>query len=157
MTNEPLDFRLLALFLADHAEVVNGKVYVNGGFFNRVQFPAYPQAVPAMSLVAVVEVPFSRYLAEHKFAVGLVDQDDQPLPFRVEGMFRVGIPADLEFGDPSVISLAVPVFGLVLPRPGDYCFTFSIDGDPKGRWSFRAVQIGIPLQFQLAPPPPEPE
>ena len=31
-----------AFFVADHADVVGGKVYVNGGFWSRLQFPSYP-------------------------------------------------------------------------------------------------------------------
>jgi hypothetical protein len=151
---EPLGFRLLALFLADHADAVNGKVYVNGGFFNRLMFPMYPQAVPAMSLVAVCEVPFARYLSEHQFTVELVDQDGHPSSFKAQGSFRVGVSAEMEFGDPTVMPIAVPIYGLVLDRPGDYCFTFSIDGDELGRWSFRAMQVDL---SQLRPPPPEAE
>ncbi len=64
-------FRVLAFCPADHAEVVNGKLYVHGGFWGRLNFSMFPQVLPAVSLVAVLEVPFSAYHAEHKLALGL--------------------------------------------------------------------------------------
>ena len=51
-----MDFKALALFTADHAAVENGKVYVNGGFWDVLNQPSYPAQV-SISLVAVISVP----------------------------------------------------------------------------------------------------
>jgi len=45
-----------AFFTADHAEALNGKVYLNGGFWNRLNYPQHPAVIPTMALVAVVSV-----------------------------------------------------------------------------------------------------
>jgi hypothetical protein len=152
-----LDFKMLAFFLADHAEALNGKLYVNGGFFNRVRFPMYPAALPPIAIAVVLEVPFGKYQSEHVMVVGLEDQDGEPLPFKVEARFRVGAAAEMHYGDPTVMPLAMPVYGLVLQRPGDYCFTAAVNGDELGRWPFRAEQVVVPMQFNLGPPPPQSE
>ncbi len=52
----PMDFEALALFTADHATVENGKVYVNGGFWDTIFQPSFP-ALVSVALVAVIKVP----------------------------------------------------------------------------------------------------
>lgn len=151
------DFRLLAFFPCDHASAENGKVYVNGGFWSRLNFPAYPQVVPAIALVAVVEVPFARYHAEHEFAIGMIDPDGNALPLDIRGKFRVGAGPDMEYGDPTVMPITVPIHNLVLERAGDYSFSFAVDGAELGRYSVRAVQVPVALQFNLSPPPRPPQ
>ena len=143
-------FGLVALFAADHAEAVNGKVYVNGGFWNRLSYPQYPAVVATMSLVAVVEIPFHEYQEDHGFALSMVDADGNTLPLKVEGQFRVGASPDLRRGDPTLMPLAVPITGLRIEKPGDYSFTLAIDGGELGRYQIRATQIATPLQFELA-------
>lgn len=106
-----------------------------------------------MALVAVLEVPFVHYQAEHMFWMGMEDPDRSPLPFRAEGQFRVGAAPHLEYGDPTLMPIAVPVQNLLLERPGRYSFTFGIDRDRElGRYEIRALQIAIPLQFDFRPP-----
>ncbi len=149
-----LDFKLLAFFPSDHATVENGKLYVHGGYWSRLNFPRYPQVVPAIALVAVLEVPFARYHAEHGFTIRMKDPDGKMLPLDIGGTFRVGAGPDMEYGDPTVMPITVPVYNLVLDRAGDYSFTFTLDGKELGRYPIRAVQVPVPLQFNLAPPPP---
>ena len=84
------DFKVIAFFAADHAAVADGKVYVNGGFFSRLNFPTYPAVVPSVTLVAVLEVPFHAYHEDHTVGMGLEDADGEALPLKVEGQFRVG-------------------------------------------------------------------
>ena len=149
-------FRVLAFCPADHAEVVNGKLYMNGGFWGRLNFPLFPQMLPPMSLVAVLEVPFSAYHAEHTLALAVEDADGKPLPMHVDATFRVGADAQMQYGDPTVMPLAVPVTNLVIPAPGDYRFTLTVDGELLERYSIRAQQVAVPVQLNV-PPPPESE
>ena len=146
-------FRVLAFCPADHAEVVNGKLYVHGGFWGRLNFPLFPQVLPAVALVAVLEVPFSAYHAEHKLALGLEDADGNALPLQVEATFRVGADAQMQYGDPTVMPLAVPVYNLAIPTPGDYSFTLSVNGELLQRYAIRAQQVAVPVQLNAPPPP----
>ena len=153
MTPDPRQrFEVVAFFPADHAEAVNGKVYLNGGFWNRLNFPEYPAVIGTMALIAVIHVPFHEYQEDHKFALGMVDADEKASPFHVEGVFRVGAAADLRRGDPTIMPIAVPVTGLKIDRAGDYSFTLDVDGSELARFQFRAVQLATPLKFELDNP-----
>jgi hypothetical protein len=151
------DFEVQAFFPADHAVTAQGKLYVNGGFWDQLRFPGYPATLPQVSLVAVVRVPFHRYHADHKMSFALEDADGQPLPARVDGEFRVGAAPELHFGDPTLMQLAVQIASLEIPSPGAYVFTFAIDGEPMARYSFQARLIAMPMTFNLAEAPPTDE
>lgn len=151
------DFRTLAFFAADHAETVNGKVYVNGGFWSILRFPAYPAVVPSMALVAVLEVPFRAYHQDHLFEIGMEDSDGNKLPFNVSGEFRVGAGPEMRYGDPTSMPLSVPITGLQIKSPGDYVFSLHIDGTEIERFSIRSIQVAVPMKLELSTPeiPPE--
>ena len=135
-----MDFKALALFTADHAAVENGKVYVNGGFWDVLNQPSYPAQV-SMSLVAVISVPSRAYLEDHRVTVELVDADEERLPLKIEGNVRVGAAPHLNPGEPSTLPLAFPLNGVLLERAGDYWFVLSVDGDELARYHIRAIQM----------------
>jgi hypothetical protein len=146
-SGSPMDFEALALFTADHAAEENGKVYVNGGFWNSIVFPSYPARV-AFSLVAVIEVPARAFLEDHRVTIEIVDADEERLPFRIDGNVRVGAHPHLNPGDPSLVSMAFPLNGLTLERAGDYWFVLSVDGNELKRYRVRAIQ-SVPIPQQL--------
>jgi len=135
-----MDFKALALFTADHAAVENGKVYVNGGFWDVLNQPSYPAQV-SMSLVAVISVPSRAYLEDHRVTVEMVDADEERLPLKIEGNVRVGAAPHLNPGEPSTLPLAFPLNGVLLERAGDYWFVLSVDGDELARYHIRAIQM----------------
>ena len=151
------DFQVTAFFPADHAAVAEGKLYVNGGVWDRLNFPVYPQLVPQVSLVAVVRVPYRAYHQDHKFEMRLENAENEPLSFRVEGGFRFGTEPHMRVGDPSHLTVAVPVAGVVLESPGDYSFVFSIDGTDLVRYPLRAVQVVEAPQLRTPPMDPSEE
>jgi hypothetical protein len=152
------DLHALAFFPADHAVVERGKVYVHGGFWDKLQFPNYPQ-VFSISLVAVLKVPFRAYHQDHRFEVGLEDADGNAQTLRIQGEFRVGTDPQMRTGDPTVMPVAVSVSNLSIERPGDYAFVLSVDGSELARFQVRAVQITPPVQYASPPAtePPNPE
>jgi hypothetical protein len=156
MTERLTDFRLLAFFPADHADAAGGKLYVNGGYWSRLNPATFPHLLN-LTLVAVLEVPFAKYQAEHTFRFGMENADGEALPLEVEGSFRVGADPELDYGEPSIMPITVGVGNLVIPSPSWYSFTLAVDGEVLGRFPFRAVQLQIPLQFQLGRPPAPPE
>ena len=135
-----MDFEALALFTADHAAVENGKVYVNGGFWDVLNQPSYPAQV-SISLVAVISVPSRAYLEDHRVTVEMVDADEERLPLKIEGNVRVGAAPHLNPGEPSTLPLAFPLNGVLLERAGDYWFVLSVDGDELARYHMRAIQM----------------
>lgn len=134
-----VDFEALAFFAADHAAVESNKVYVNGGFWHSVLNETFPVRLVG-SLVAVIKVPAQKHLEDHRITIELTGPDGEDLPFRVNGGFRLGVSPYLDRGDPSIMPLAFPIEGLVLPRAGEYCFILSIDGSELKRCRIRAIQ-----------------
>jgi hypothetical protein len=151
MTNT--DFEVVGFFPADHAAAIDGKVYANGAFWDMLRFPSFPHVLPAMSLVAVLRVPYRAYHQDHKVDLTLEDADRSELGFKVQGGFRVGSEPHMRVGDPTILSLAINVNGLSFERPGDYAFKLEVDGAELNRYPFRAVQV----VGTLAPPPPPDE
>jgi hypothetical protein len=148
------DIRVLAFFPSDHAATVGGKLYVNGGYWTKLNFPSYPQVIP-LSLVAVFDVPFREYHEDHVMQIGLEDSDRKPYDFDVQGSFRVGADPELRYGDPTLVPLAATV-NVQIERAGDFAFTLKLDKKDVARYPFRAAQIALPVQFEVPPPEPPP-
>ena len=134
-----VDFEALAFFTADHAAVENGKLYVNGGCWNILPRDSFPTRVTG-SLVAVIKVPARAYQENHHLTIELTDHNDERLPFRVDGDFRVGGSPFLDRGDPSIVPMTFPLEGLVLEQAGDYCFTLFVGQNELQRYRIRAIQ-----------------
>lgn len=133
--------RARAFFPADHAAVENGKVYTNGAFWALLRFPVFPAVLPTMALVAVIEIPFHAYQADHSIEMRLVDSDGQPAGFEARGTFRSAPSIDLKYGQAGLAPSVVPVQGLVLQRPGDYSFTLNVDGTELARYPITVIQL----------------
>jgi hypothetical protein len=160
MTEEamPTDLFAPAFFTADHAVVESGKLYVSGGAWNRVAYPAFP-AVQTIAVAAILHIPWRAHGQSHAFLIEFEDADSQKVGGRLEGRFEAQSPADARAGDYSIVPLAVQVGGFVFPRAGDYAAVLKVDGTEIGRWQFRAVQTfglpgGIPAPGQSLDPPP---
>src|SRR5258707_6830912 len=75
---------VLAFFAADHIAVApDAKMYVNGGFFNILRFPAFPAVLATMGVGAVLEMPFQDSMRDHMIRFGLRGPEQQELPVRV--------------------------------------------------------------------------
>lgn len=142
----PVDLHAEAFFTADHAVVENGKLYMNGGFWTRLNFPSFP-AIHNFALGIVLHVPWRAHRQRHTFSVLFEDADGQITSNRLEGQFQVEPAPDLRTGDFTVLPIAVGVNGFVLQRAGDYAAVLQVDGTEITRWRFRAVQVfGMPGQ-----------
>jgi hypothetical protein len=128
-------------FPADYATVESGKVYASGAFWSMLRFPEFPAVLPAMSLVAVIKVPFHANFAEHTLEFSVIDQDEKPIAMRIEGVFRTAPTIEHKFGAPSLTSVAIPIHGLKIDRPGEYSFVLRVDDVPLARYQFWAVQV----------------
>jgi hypothetical protein len=143
----PSGFEVLAFFAADHAAVENGKVYVNGGFFDRVYFAVFPAPIQSIAVVGLIRVHAQQFQRDHQFVLELqVEGNDKPI-VKLEGGFRTLPAPDAEPGEPAHWPLAVPLTGFSLPRAGDYYFVLSINGSEVARYKVRAMQAGIITQM----------
>ncbi len=139
----PEEIQACAFFLADHAVVENGKLYVNGGFWNQVHSASYPVA-RAFGVAAVLHIPWRQHHKGHEFAVAFEDADGRPLAAKFEGQFRVGTAPNMRVGDFTVLPLAAFVTNFILDGPGDYAAVLDVDGAELARWRFRAAQASDP-------------
>src|SRR5215472_16139303 len=94
----PAEIQACAFFLADHAVVENGKLYVNGGFWNQVHSSAYPVA-RAFGVAAVLHIPWHQHHSEHGFAFTLDAADGRPLAARFYVQSRDDTAPNMRVGD----------------------------------------------------------
>jgi Family of unknown function (DUF6941) len=134
-------FTSQGFFPADYAAVESGKVYASGAFWSLLRFPEFPAVLPAMSLVAVIRVPFHANFAEHTLVFSVIDQDEKPIAMRIEGAFRTALTIEHKFGAPSLTSVTIPIHGLKIDRPGEYSFVLTVDDDELDRFQFAAIQV----------------
>jgi hypothetical protein len=132
--------KLATLMLADHAEAVNGKLYVTGGCWDRLSTAQLPVRHPHLSLAASVLVPWNSTNEKHSFEVHLVDEDgNEVLPEPVASQFEVGRAAGITAGSDISTLFVLHFNALSLPKAGRYAFTFSVDGQELGRAGFDLV------------------
>jgi hypothetical protein len=148
VTDRP-DNLAIDMFLADRAEAINGKLYVMGGAWDRLQVPELPGPLPVpISVAVVITVPWSLTNREFTFSLELVDVDNAPLPITEEGEvfsipFEVGRPPGLRQGRPQKNVLSVTIGpGLEFEKPGTYSFRGMIDGEELSRATFDLVTAG---------------
>ena len=138
------DLYATAFFLADHAAVENGKVYVNGGFFNQMQFATFPAAA-TFSVVGILNIPWSAQNQPHRFAVHFTDADGHQLDGEFSGEFQVTPNLENGIGDPFLMPIAANANGFVFQGPGHFSAVLLVDGDELSRWSFK-VNAATPPQ-----------
>jgi hypothetical protein len=133
-------------FLADAAEVSEGKTFVLGGGVTilwRAQYPA------PLGVVLVAQLTYHRSEADtdHTLRVQVIDADGNPVLPEIQGEMHVGGPAP---GMPANVPLGVPLLVPfppmpVLQRPGAYSVEVILDD--------RHVKS---LSFAVAHPPAQP-
>lgn len=137
---DPGAIGVAAFLLADHAEAVNGKLYVIGGAFNRLYAGGSPPVVhPHLSVAAILTIPWPATGMAHTVSLTLEDADGQPmLPMgALEAGFEVSRPVGMKDGDESLVPFVFDINGLELTRFGDYLFRLHVDGRPLGEARFR--------------------
>jgi hypothetical protein len=123
------------LILADHAEAINGKLYLMGGGWDRLWVADFGQ--PHRLAIAVgVLVPWNATNRQHDLALLLEGEDGQPL-LRINVPILMGRPPALRPGDTQRMVLAIngPV---ALPGPGTYAVRALLNGEEDRRATFHA-------------------
>jgi hypothetical protein len=126
--------------LCDHAEVAEGKLFINGGGWN-LSGPG-----PTLSALALLfEVPWDRANERIRFTVRLVTADEVPVtqtgplgevPVEVNGELEVGRPVGTKAGS----ELNAP-FAMVIPP-------LQLEPDTRYQWVI-AVPAGTPPEIRL--------
>lgn len=139
--------KLSTLMLADHAEAVNGKLYVTGGCWDKLFAAQLPTQHPHLSLAACILVPWNSTNVKHSLEVRLVDADGRDVlaePFTSQ--FEVGRPPGTTPGSDISTLFVVNLNALSLSKAGTHAFTVKVDGEELGRTAFELVQVqGFPV------------
>lgn len=134
-------FRARGFFPADYAAGEGGKVYASGAYWSLLRFQTFPAVLPTMALVAVIEVPFHAYQADHVVEISLVDLDGNPSGLQVQGRFRSSPTIEAKYGAAGLVPIIAPVQGLRFDRPGDYSFVLKVDDMKIDQYGFSVIQV----------------
>lgn len=132
------------MLLADHAEAVNGKLYINGGGWTRI-LAGFPSAV-----ALVFQVPWDEANEKQVFDLELLDADGGVVgggdgqPIALSGDFETGRPPGMRRGTPTTHAVAVNIGPLPLVPGTRYEWRLTWNGENHEEWS---------LPFETAPVP----
>lgn len=127
------------MLLCDHAQEVNGKLYILGGGWSLLFVANQPIPV---TVAVKLAVPWDRSNRQMPLACRLLNEDGEAVAaegaeggVRAEGIVEAGRPPGLKPGTPLDIVLALP-FVVSLPA-GGYVFELEVDGERVSRAPFR--------------------
>jgi hypothetical protein len=141
------------MMLCDFAESLNGKLYIQGGGWDRVM-----KIQPLNFAVAIMlEVPWHAANEKHRLNLTLQTEDGQLVPdaegnpIQMQGEFETGRPAGVRPGTALKSPFAARLAGLDLD-PGAYAFVLEIDGTEITRSTF-TVEVPPPGAIFGGPTP----
>ncbi len=123
------------LLVADRAEVVNGKLYLMGGSWDRIQPPAFPHRM-MLGIALGVRIPFAHTDAEHRVAIELQHEGSRLIGF--EAKLTTGRPPGMAGMDMLVpMAFNVP---LAIPAEGQLVLRASVDDRAPRRHEIKVTQ-----------------
>ena len=128
--------QLAYIFLAEAAETTPGKFFAFGGGLHHLAASAFPSIVPAMAILADVQLQPDDVQVGHRLQVRGVDPDNAPFFPAIDAAFG---PLALIEGRPDLPVhhlVSINFRGLTLGTPGRYSFIIFVDGHELGRASF---------------------
>ena len=129
------------VLLCDHAEVADGKLFINGGGWDQI-----PPAGAPTGLAIIIHVPWDMANIPKVLSVSLVDQDGGPVaqpspegerPVRIDLNFEVGRPPGMQHGGEVGLPVALNFPPLALLPGSGYVWLLELDGDEIGHATFR--------------------
>jgi hypothetical protein len=124
--------------LADHAQAINGKLYVMGGGWNVIG----PDLAP-FALAGIIELDWNESNQPHRVTAELLTEDGQLVlvptptgnqPAIVALTVEVGRPVGVRAGTPLNVPIAINLGGVPIPPDGRYVWRFSINGQSRDDW-----------------------
>lgn len=129
------------LTVANHAEAINGMLYLSGAGWTDLRRPIDPQGQPAPSHFGIgvaVIVPWNETNRRSHLAIRIEDEDGKIL-MSADGDLEVGRPPGLPKGSDQRAVLAVDV-NTQFPKAGGYRVVAEIDEKSKSA-SFRVHDL----------------
>lgn len=129
----------VTLMLADWAEALGGKLYIQGGGWARI----VPNRPVTMAVAALLHVPYDQTNTPITLTLSLLTEDaelfPQESPFQVQANAEVGRPPGMRAGEETVVPFAVKVNGIQF-KPGGYRVEARVGDDLLGYIPFTAVE-----------------
>ena len=134
------------LLVADRAEVVNGKLYLMGGSWDRVQPPQFPHRM-MLGIALGVRIPFAHTDDQHTVAIELLHDDTRMIGF--EAKLATGRPPGMAGMDMLVpMAFNIPI---AIPGEGQVTLKAIIDGRSGRRHEIKVTQRPQQGQGQVRP------
>lgn len=140
---EPETTRIDVLILANHAEAINGLLYISGGGWTELHRQIHGGRVPPshFGIGISVRIPWNETNQPHTFLLEIQNDDATVQIARAEGEVNVGRPPQLVPGSVQHAVLAMNV-DTVFPAPGGYRLIVTVDeGKAVGTWPFRVHDV----------------
>jgi len=125
------------LLLADWAETLGGKLYIQGGGWDRKLFQAEGRP-SSFAVAAGILVPWNLTNMQHSFALTFETGDGASFGPNINGGFNMGRPAKSTPGQKFRAALAVRI-DMPLPGLGSYSVSLNVNGEISKRVSFYVV------------------
>ena len=123
------------LLVADRAEVVNGKLYLMGGSWDRIQPPQFPHRM-MLGIALGVRIPFAYTDDQHTVAIELLHDDTRMIGF--EAKLATGRPPGMAGMDMLVpLAFNIPI---AIPGEGQVTLRAAIDGYAGRRHEIKVTQ-----------------
>lgn len=127
------------IVLADHAEVMNGKIYMMGGGWDKRVIIDFQQP-QAFSLMISILIPWNHSNQMIPLSISTLNADGQDILPKFVSSIVVGRPVTSIVGQPIRYPLAVNM-ALALPGPGTYAVVVQLGQQPERRVIFFAGTI----------------
>ncbi len=141
------------LMLANHAEAINGLLYLSGGAWTdhyRAVAPGVPVPQSHLAIAVSILVPWNETNVPHRLTVRVENEDVTSSLAQIDAQLNVGRGPTMQQGAVQHAVFAVPVT-VMFPGPGGYRLVADLDGGIDMRvWSFRVHDVPA----TVAPPPP---
>lgn len=137
--------RIEALILANHAEAINGLLYLSGGGWTDVHRQIQGGVLPAnhFGIGLSIRVPWHETNENHRFALDVQNEDATQVLVHAEGDINVGRPPQLHRGDIQHAVFAINV-DTIFPQPGGYQVIATVNGKNTVTWPFRVHDRHVP-------------
>lgn len=131
------------IILCDFAEVINGKLYIQGGGWSRLNLNVVAGQGVSVYIAGKVLVPWTDTNQRRSLKVSLVDADGAQVlidekPIAIDGEFEVGRPPGLPPGTEIDVPLSFRFEGVPIP-PGRYRWELSIADEPIAQATFDVI------------------
>ncbi len=134
-TKPGIDF----LVLADHAEAINGKLYMMGGGWDHFQAADLTHSA-RFSIAIGILVPWNATNQDHQLGIDIQDEDGSSIAPSFSLDFSSGRPPHLRQGDVQRLIFSIQT-ELRFPHAGGFVVLANIDGAEEKRIVFHVTKI----------------